>query len=214
MHDGKIIAGVIAVTVLILGGIFAFGGSSAPKPADPLVVASPELIREHTATVGGGEKVTLVEFGDFQCPACGSAYPVLKQIKADYGDRITFAFRNYPLTIHANAELAAYAAQAAAEQGKFWEMHDKLFETQSAWSLSFNPENTFVGYATGLGLDEAKFRADIKNQAVIDKVRLDKGDGEALKVNSTPTLFLNGAQIPSSWSYESLKSLIDQELAK
>lgn len=213
MNDNKVIAGVLIGTVVILGGIIAFGAKSAPPPTEPIKVDKGEYIREDSSRIGSADaKVTIVEFGDFQCPACAQAEPILQQVLADYGDKVSLVFRQFPLDIHPNAELAARVSEAAGRQGKFKEMHDMLFANQSRWEGALNPEKTFTGYAESLGLDTAKFAEDIKDQTLIDKIRRDKGDGLALGVNATPTLFIDGTQVNASAS--ALRAKIDAELAE
>lgn len=143
-------------------------------------------------------KVRLIEYGDFQCPGCGSAYPVIKQIMEKYKDKIAFVFRNKPLvTIHPNALAAAASAEAAGLQGKYWEMHDKLFESQKAWeSLSGQDRtNYFVSTAQSLGLDTKKFTEDLDSSNVKAKISFDSSLADKAGVTGTPSFFLNGKQI-------------------
>lgn len=211
--DVKIIGGVVLLTVIILGAILAFGSSSAPPQTEAIKPDKAEYIRADSSRIGSADaKVQLVEFGDYQCPACAQAAPILKQIIADYEGKVALVYRNFPLPKHANAEGAARAAEAALLQGKFTEMHNKLFETQARWNSSLDPMKTFAGYAEELGLDMGKYNSDVKSQAVIDKIRVDKGDGNALGVDSTPTLFINGEGVPADSS--ALKAKIDAALAK
>src|SRR5271154_7108858 len=139
---GLIITGL--VTLLILGGgIFLLSkGSSAPQKPTPVNPAI--LVHSDSHQTNPGAKVTVVEFGDYQCPACEAAYPITKEVLANYGNKINFVFRNFPLPQHANAEVAAEAAEAANAQGKFWEMHDKLYDTQNDWADLSNPLDKFV----------------------------------------------------------------------
>lgn len=140
-------------------------------------------------------KTVLIEYGDFQCPACGNLYPSLKQLKEYYKGQLTFVFRDFPLTsIHPNALAAASAAEAAGLQGKFWEMHDKLYENQNAWSSLDSSQRTdqFVTYATGLGLEGSKFKKDLGSQKVSQKIKRDQALGKKIGASATPTLVLNG----------------------
>lgn len=147
-------------------------------------------------------KVVLVEFSDLQCPACKNAEPSVKSITDEFGNRIRFEYRHFPLkSIHKNAEAAAYAAEAAAMQGKFWEMKAKLFENQEAWSDASSAKDLFTGYAGELGLDTTKFTADMGSSQVREKVAADVALGNSIGVNSTPSFYLNGKRLrPTSFS--------------
>lgn len=167
-------------------------------------------------TIGAGTSgVTLVEYGDFQCPACASFYPVVKQVKEKYGDQITFQFRHFPLVqIHRHALLSSKAAEAASNQGKFFEMHDMLYETQASWTGADDPLETFVSYAKQLGLDEAKFRADLTASATNDIVIADVAEANKLGATSTPTFVLDGKRLEQNpGSIEEFYKLIDDAIA-
>lgn len=163
-------------------------------------------------------KVVLVEYGDFQCTACGTAYPNVKQVKEAYKDKIAFVFRNNPIpSAHPNAKAAAAAAEAAGLQGKWWEMHDKLFETQAAWSMSNTTErtNTFVTYAKQVGVaDLEKFKTDMSSSAVSDKITFDLSLGQKVGVTGTPTFTLNKDVLATEQrnSVENFKKTIDAKL--
>lgn len=142
--------------------------------------------------------VVLSEFGDFECPACANFYPLIKQIKEEYKDKIKFEFFHFPLVQnHANAIAAHRAAQAAANQGKFWEMHDLLYENQQLWSsqATTNPAPTFESYAKQLGLDMGKYTVDVAASATLGTINADLEKGKELNVSATPTFFLNGKKI-------------------
>ncbi|HEV3467755.1 MAG TPA: thioredoxin domain-containing protein [Pyrinomonadaceae bacterium] len=159
--------------------------------------------------------VVLEEFGDFQCPPCGRMHPVVQQIERDYGDRLRFVFRHYPLQqIHKNAFSAARAAEAAGMQGKFWEMHDIIFDNQNAWKDSAEPRTIFADYARGLGLNVEKFQADMARQEVADRVMADFQRGNSLGVSGTPTFFVNGRELPGTQALDPayLRAQIDQAL--
>lgn len=145
-------------------------------------------------------QITLVEYGDYQCPYCGKAYPIVKKIQETLGDKMRFVFRNFPLTrIHPNALHAAEASEIAAEHGKFWEMHDLLYENQK----SLDDEN-LVDYAESLGIGSEKFAEDLENGKYEEKVRGEFMSGIESGVNATPTFFINGVRFDNSWDYESL----------
>src|SRR5690242_15182075 len=137
-------------------------------------------------------KVTLEEFGDFQCPSCGAFYRELKKTEAEFGPRLQVVFREYPLQPpHAHAVLAAQAAEAAGLQDRFWEMHDKLYENQSAWSDAKDVKAIFVDYAKELELDTDRFTRDLDSDAVSNRITQDGIRGHALGVTGTPTVFVN-----------------------
>lgn len=168
-------------------------------------------------TVGAGNKgVTLVEYGDFECPACKSYFPILQEVKSSYGDDITFQFRHYPLNqIHQNAFIASRAAESAGRQGKFFEMHDLLYENQEVWSQNSNPSSIFEGYATQLELNLDQFKSDMTSADVAGVINADVKEGQAIGANSTPTFTLNGRKIDQNpRSVDDFKKLIDEEIAK
>jgi protein-disulfide isomerase len=139
--------------------------------------------------------VTLVEYGDFECPHCGAAYLILKKIQKALDNKLRFVFRHFPLTqIHPFAEPAAEAAEAAGSQGKFWEMHDLLFENQQA----LDPEN-LVGMAVELDLDIPRFVRELDDGIYGERVREDFMSGVRSGVNGTPTFFINGVRYNGSW---------------
>jgi protein-disulfide isomerase len=140
-------------------------------------------------------RVTVEEFSDFQCPACGTLEPGLRRVMKDYEDRVRFVFRNYPLQMHKYAFLASRAAEAAGAQGKFWEMHDMLYDNQKEWSDSMEPRVQFDSYATRLGLDVQRFKADMERQDLADRVKNDLLRGNSLGVKGTPTVYLNGREL-------------------
>ncbi len=213
-NEGKVVIGIGILTLAIFIAIVAFGSNSRPTKIEPKAVESPSITRDDSHKTGSGT-VTVTEFGDFQCPACGAAFPVLEQARQAYAGKITFVFRNLPLmSIHPNALLAAQAAEAAAKQGKFWEMHDKLFLNQDNWSSSLNPESTFTSYASELKLDTKQFKKDLGSSSIADRIALDLGDAEALGLSSTPSIFVNGKAIDASQSLpDALHTAIEAELA-
>ena len=143
--------------------------------------------------------VTLLEYGDFQCPACAGFEPALKEVRNTYGDHVKFQFRQLPISqIHPNAMAAARTAEAAAKQGKFWEMHDLLYTQAnwSAWTEAQDPTSLFNSYARQLSLDETRFKADFRSATVNDTIAADRREFDKLKIQvSTPTFFLNGKKI-------------------
>ena len=139
--------------------------------------------------------VTLVEYGDFQCPYCGAAHLILREVQDTMGDRLRFVFRHFPLTqIHPFAESAAEASESAGAQGKFWEMHNLLFENQNLLD-----EGNLAAFAEQLGLETERFARDLQNHAYHDRVRQDFSSGVRSGVNGTPAFFINGFRYDGSW---------------
>lgn len=198
---------IIGAIILVLAGVGVWKMTSTkpltqatnPKSQTTIEVNDKDWIR--------GKKdapVVIVEYGDFQCPACGAYYPVLKQLEADYGEKLAVVWREFPLTtIHANAWNAAEAAEAAGKQGKFWEMHDQLFENQKEWTES----GKFEDYAKKINLDIDKWKQDMKS--VEEKIRADQNSGIDLGVTGTPTFLVNGVKIDLPGSLENFKKVID-----
>jgi protein-disulfide isomerase len=182
--------------------------------ATPAPVAQEVLVKEDSVKDSvPSSSVTLVEFGDFQCPTCAVVAPDVEKIREEYKGKITFVFRYFPLEGHKNAVPAAIAAEAANQQGKFWLMSDKLYQTQDIWGTVDNPNDLFVGYAKELGLDEGKFKASLNDQQVKDKVNKDKTDGYTAGVNGTPTFYFNGSKLPGVPTYSGMKALLDSQLS-
>lgn len=151
-----------------------------------------------------GAPVTVVEYGDYQCPSCGQAYPVVKAVQEAMGDGLRFVFRNFPLTtIHAHAQDAAEAAEAAGALGEFWAMHDTLFEHQRALR-----EADLVRYAGALGLDGDAFMRGLVGHSYAARVRQDFLGGVRSGVNGTPTFFINGERYDGSWDADSLLAAV------
>ncbi len=156
--------------------------------------------------------ITLIEYSDFQCPACGAFAPIVDKALAepDLAGKVKFVYRNFPLQQHQNAQIAAQAAQAAAEQGKFWEMHDILFKNQNEWSGMSNTgaRNKFADYAQQLGLDVERFKSHLDDKSAKDKISLDYNSGLESGVDATPSFFVNGIKMPQPQSYEEFKNFV------
>jgi protein-disulfide isomerase len=150
--------------------------------------------------------VTLVEYGDYQCPFCGAAYPIVKEVQARLGERLRFVFRNFPITTsHPHAALAAEAAEAAGAQGRFWEMHDHLYEHQRHLK-----DADLHAYAEQLGLDVARFDNELATHAHADRVREDFMSGVRSGVNGTPTFYINGVRHDSSYDISTLLAALER----
>jgi protein-disulfide isomerase len=224
----KRFATILAVIILLFVGVFVFNKNSGNN-------TSGSNNAQPTNHVEGNNKknVTLVEYGDYECPVCYEYYQPVKQVEAQFNDDIHFQFRNLPLSsVHKNAFAGARAAEAAGLQGKYWEMHDKLYDQQdptgqSGWVAANNPlDSYFVGYAQSLGLDTAKFKLDYSSQKVNDAINADLAAfDKTSQANAiaTPTFFLdgqyldNGKLIDSSTgqpSVDKFASIIKAEIAK
>lgn len=211
----------VGVVVLVLGGLFVFTrGGAGPQnnTAKPLVTKDAEEILRVSMTdwVKGNPaaKVTLVEYADFQCPACKSYASVVKQAEAEFGKDMRFVYRHFPLTeIHKTTLFSSQAAEAAGKQGKFWQMHDLLYEKQQEWSEKSNAESLMEGYAASLQLNMDQFKKDVKDPAVLAKVKQNRAEGEKLGIKGTPSFFLNGKLIENPQGFQGLKSILSQALA-
>lgn len=221
---------IVVIAVLVIGGILLFnrsdddgaaGGGEIPTE----LRAGPD---SNTLTTAPGNTVTLVEFLDYQCPACAGYYEnVTKGIERDYAGKITFVVRNFPLDTHPLAQPAARAAEAAANQGKFRQMYHALYDNYLEWAVNDDGQQLsddepraltlFDRYATDIGLDLARFHTDQDSGEVRERISADKAAGERVGVSSTPTIFVNGERFePSGGQYgdvdRELRELIDGEL--
>jgi protein-disulfide isomerase len=193
------------VVVGLLGGLVIWTRVTNPSvdvsniDSNKVLVASAESgnIADHVEGKADSN-VILVEYGDYQCPSCGGAYPNVNTLMDEYGDRIALVFRNFPLTsIHPNAKAAAAAAESAGLQGKYWEMHNILYENQNSWSSLDTSKRTdaFVAYAERLDIDIEKFKTDLSSDGVNSKISFDMELGKAQNASATPTFFLNGEKL-------------------
>jgi protein-disulfide isomerase len=227
-----LIIGAVALIALV-GGLWFYGSSKAtPKTANSNTTASNSNSAAKGTTIpsnapAGAQppneagspnaSVTLEEFADFQCGSCAAADPTMSEIKSMYGSRIHFIFRNFPLQIpqHDKSFDAAVAAEAAGNQGKFWEMHHLLFSHQQDWTKAPTFREIWKGYAQNIGLNVPKWETDIAGITAKGRVNLDMDRGKAININSTPTLFINGTAVPfQSMNVDGLKALIDAEFQK
>jgi protein-disulfide isomerase len=180
------------------------------NPNAPIGAQPPNMLGSATAAV------TLEEFADFQCPTCAQVHTMMKTIQSTYGNRIKFIYRSFPLTqIHKNAEAAALAAEAAGQQGRFWDMQNQLYTSQPAWSNSSDASTLFAEYAGKLGLDVEKFKTDVTTMMTKKRVDDDVARARGLGINSTPTLYINNKLVPfEQMKLETLRAIIDAELQK
>lgn len=186
--------GIIALLALL---VISFVVSKTNDTIDPASFADVETFALAAHEKGNTEsEIRLVEYSDFQCPACKAAAPAVAELVENFGDQFVLEYRHFPLrSIHPNAQIAAQASEAAAVQGKFWEMHDKLFEMQAEWSQSFNPERFFRTYAEELGMNVDRFRFDLESDEVKDRVNANADEAAALSLPGTPAFVFNGEQV-------------------
>lgn len=204
---------VIAIALVILAGL---DKGPAVEDGDPIQVTKtipPVSESDHSRGLIGSP-VVLIEYGDFQCPACGAAHPIVSEVAEIMGDRVHFVYRHFPIrNAHPNAEAAARASVAASMQGMFWEMHDKLFESQADWHNDINPKSTFRGYAEELGLDMNQYESDVDSDAVIDKVADDFEMAREGGVNSTPSFYLGTEKVNPPRSTSAFINMLESALA-
>jgi protein-disulfide isomerase len=207
----------ILVWLLVLGAI---GGAifgmvklvSRQQNTGPAVTVD-AISQEDWVKGNRGAKVVLIEYSDFQCPACAFYYPLLKKLSEEFGDKLALVYRHFPLiSIHPNAKPAAFAAEAAGKQGKFWEMHNLIFENQSEWKDKRKPDEIFTNYAQRLNLNIDQFKTDLASKEIRQKVENAYQNAVRLGLNSTPTFFLNGKKLTNPRNYDDFKNLILQAI--
>ena len=207
-----IIIGGVVIAIIAIGMVLVIGfGAKGANQIGSLIgtVSDQDWVEGNP-----NGRVTFVEYSDFQCPACAAYYPLVKRLVQDFGNDIRFVYRYFPLrAIHANADLASRAAEVAVKQGKFWEMHDKIFDNQRMWADSKDAETLFTNYAVSLGLDMYKFKADLVSPEVAQRVESDYESGIKSGVNYTPSFFLNGRKIQNPQSYDEFRAIVAQALA-
>ena len=207
------IISVIAIIFLVILGLLIWKSSSfVPNPNE--VKDASVLVRPNSHMTGSSTaKVTMVEFGDYECPACEAAYPNFKQITDMYKDNpdFNFVFRNFPLPQHTYAQTAAEAAEAAGAQGKYWEMHDALYEGWATWQGKSTAPQTFITYAEQLGLNVNRFTQELNSKAYQSVINADLSDVNQLGLDHTPTVFINGIE-QTDLTVPALKAKIDSLL--
>jgi len=210
-----IIAAVALLTVGIATAVYRVKTRSAPAAASGATPAPAEAPEDPLLHVRGPRNapVTLEIYGDFQCPSCALVSQAIDELEKKYGDKLRVVFFEFPLEMHKHAMEAALAAEAAAVQGKFWEMHDMLYRYQHVWAEATTVNFFFESYAESIGLDVARFRADRNAPDVRARVMADGTKGESRGVKNTPTIFINGTQLRTSFSPEEMQSGIEKALA-
>ncbi len=205
---------IVLLTVGLIVLIFAYGNGSSGTAKETTV---PALTQEDWTHGPNDAKVSIIEYGDFQCPACAAYYPLFLELENYYKDKsVIFAFRNFPLyQVHKNAEISAKASEAAGLQGKYWEMHDKLYKDQISWGDAPQKKamEQFDDYAKSLNLDLDKLHKDMESASVKNKIEKDVKSASDAFVDHTPTFFINLKQIKNPTSLDEFKKIIDDALA-
>ena len=187
-------------------------GSQAPTPQPVANRGVPGAEPAHTLGPANAP-AHIEEFGDFQCPPCAIFHPILEQMEAEFGDKLRVTFRHYPLPNHQHAMAAASSAEAAGLQGKFWQMHALIYEHQNEWKDQFDARPIFEGYARQIGVDVERFKRDVGSTLVAQRIFQDSKRGQSVGVKGTPTVFLNGREVPfESLPPERLRVLIKREI--
>jgi protein-disulfide isomerase len=208
----------ILLVVFSIGAAFFMGHSLVQPSLEPNVrleqPAAPAANDNQAHYRGAANaSVTLVQYGDYECPPCASFNSILNEVLKRYGDRVRLEFRHFPLTrIHPNALKAALAAESAGQQGHYWEMHDLLLSSQRQWSKTDNPEQEFGKLAASIGLDANRLIAALASPELGQRVAADIEMGQQINIQAVPTFFLNGRKIQPSLAAEDFFALIDAEL--
>ena len=224
MLKDKFVLSIIVATILILvGAVFFFSkmdssSSSDSNSSTPVSQENQKLLEVVSDDYIKGNKdasVTIVEYLDFECEACGAYYPLVKQLAEEFKNDVRFVNRYFPLPGHKNGLPAALAVEAAGKQGKYWEMHNILFDNQKNWGEKQSPDPAiFEGYAKQIGLNMDQYKKDVGSNEVKERVNRDKNSGTKLGVSGTPTFFLNGEKIPNPKTPEDFKTFINAAILK
>lgn len=202
----------VVITLVIGGGVYLSVRDSQSKAQ---VTDAGQLVRDNSRKLNDvpNSKATFVEFLDFECEACGAAFPMIEQLRSQYGDRVNFVIRYFPIQSHFNAERSARAVEAAAQQDKLEPMYKKMYETQTQWAEQQVPaDDVFRGFASDIGLDMAAYDKAYNDPATLDRINMDVADGQALGVQGTPTFFVNGEKLEPK-GYQDFATALDNALA-
>jgi len=204
---------IIVIIAFVGFGIFLMGVDGPGETSDNGGREVEGLSADDWVQGNAESDVVLIEYGDFQCPACGAFHPIVSQLEDEFGDRVAFVYRHFPLrSIHPNAESAARATEAAGMQGKFWEMHNLLFERQTEWANQPGAIGIISEYAEELGLDLEQYEADMVSDEVADLVAEDLLSANRNGLNSTPTFVLNGQVIQTPRNVDQFRALLNDVL--
>lgn len=215
MKNPKIIIGIFVVIVVIF--LFAKGGYEksvdTTESVNPAQAATLEVKTNDWVVGNADAKVTLVEYLDFECEACGAYYPLTTQLKEEYKDSMRFVVRYFPLPGHKNSRTAAYSVEAAGKQGKFWEMYTILFTKQSEWSeQQVTNQDQFEKYAVEAGVSIDQWKKDVASLEVMKRVDDSYQEAVSLNLQGTPSFFLNGKKIENPKGYEAFKQVVENAL--
>jgi len=206
-------AGVVVIVAISIVGLIKLAGSSGPSSTS--VINVPPISKNDITKGNPKSKVTLIEYSDFQCPACAAYHSLVNQLLTDFNGKIYFVYRMFPLSaIHKNAIISAQAGYAAYKQAKFFEMDDYLFNKQTEWAELSDPTTAFTDYAKLLKLDTNKFKADMNSDEAKNYVADSQNQASSIGINATPTFFVNGKQITNPANYDEFKKVIQDELNK
>lgn len=207
---------IIILGLIVWGLVVAMNkpiNSDGAKLGQPAEVTAADHVEVSSTALGvnpANAPVTMIEYSDFQCPACESYYYVIERVLASTTVPVRFVYRHFPLSQHPNAIPAALASEAASQQGKFWEMYRLLFGNPTEWTGEKDPTAIFMGYASELGLDVVKFKADMASSSLKALITKSSDDGLKIGINSTPTFFINGKAITNPTTDAEFKSIIEE----
>ncbi len=209
-----VIIGVVAIATVVAAGLLYRAKRIAPLTAP---TSAEEAVGNDGSLHILGKKdasITMEEFGDFQCPPCGALAEPINRLQKNHAKSVRVIFREFPLVTHAHAPEAAFAAEAAGLQGRFWQMHDLLYREQAKWSQATDARELFRAYAGSIGVNLRRYDADVQGEVVKGRVKEDQARGAKLGVSTTPTIFINGQSVPpASLRPDLLEKLVEQRVA-
>ena len=214
MEQQKIFWAVLGLVLVVVVASAAYFASQGTAPAGATGALTVPVTADDWRKGAASSTVTIVEYSDLECPACATYYPLLNQLVSDFPEQVAVVYRHFPLSYHRSGQLSARFAEAAGRQGKFWEMHNLLFDHQATWTKNSAAENEglFKTYAKQIGLDLVRLEADLADAGLAAAVEADYQSGTRSGVDATPSLFLNGQKITNPGNYEALKQLVTNEL--
>ncbi|MEI7818730.1 MAG: thioredoxin domain-containing protein [bacterium] len=207
---------IVAVIIFAVRAVSNTSNDSKPEDSQPPTVTLSDQdkkdLRVGQTTGPADAKVVLTEFSDMQCPACKFYETTIREIRAEYKDQVLFVFKHFPLapSPHKNAQLAAIAIESAAVQGKFWEMHDLMYDKQEDWAEVDNPKDKYTEYAGQVGMNTDQFKKDYDSETGKDAIKRDKDFGTRLKLKGTPSFFIDGVDFKTTGDPGALKAAIKQ----